>query len=47
LQINIPKQKLLLLSADNKPRELVISKDPLKALKELLEQDMSKENKVE
>jgi Response regulator of the LytR/AlgR family len=47
LQINIPKQKLLLLSADNKPRELIISKDPLKALKESLEQEMSKENKAE
>ncbi|MDD4515080.1 LytTR family DNA-binding domain-containing protein [Massilibacteroides sp.] len=42
LQINLPKQKLLLLSADGKPRELVVSKDPLKVLKDHLEQEMYK-----
>lgn len=40
LQINIPKQKLILLSFDGKPRELVISKDPLKQLKEHLEKEL-------
>ena len=33
LQINLPKQKLLLLTQEGKPRELVISKDPLKQRK--------------
>ena len=43
LQINIPKQKLILLTQDEKPRELVdISKDPLKALKNTLEEEMMK-----
>lgn len=42
LQINLPKQKLLLLSQDGKPRELGISKEPLKALKELLEKEVEK-----
>lgn len=42
LQINIPKQKLILLTQDEKPRELVISKDPLKALKSALEEEMMK-----
>ncbi|MDL2277521.1 LytTR family transcriptional regulator [Parabacteroides sp. OttesenSCG-928-G07] len=37
LQINLPKQRLLLLSNEGKPRELTISKDPLKVLKETLE----------
>lgn len=40
LQINIPKQKLILLSIDAKPRELIISKDPLKQLKEFLEKEV-------
>lgn len=43
LQIHIPKQKLLLLPPDGKPRELVISKDPLKMLKESLENEINKE----
>ena len=30
LQINLPKQRLLLLTEEGKPKELVISKDPLK-----------------
>lgn len=43
LQINLPKQRLLLLSEGGKPRELVISKDPLKQLKDTLEKEMEKE----
>ncbi len=39
LQINLPKQKLLLLVPGSKPRELVVPREPLKALKERLEQD--------
>ena len=35
-------QKLLLLTQDGKPRELVISKDPLKVLKDTLEKEMGK-----
>lgn len=42
LQINIPRQKLLLLTAEGKPRELIISKDPLKALKDSFEKEMLK-----
>lgn len=42
LQINLPKQRLLLLSNEGKPRELSISKDPLKVLKESLEKEMLK-----
>ncbi|MDR3128650.1 MAG: LytTR family transcriptional regulator [Tannerellaceae bacterium] len=38
LQINIPKQRLLLLD-NGKPRELIVSKIPLKALKTLLERE--------
>ena len=43
LQINLPKQKLLLLTQEGKPRELVISKDPLKQLKEALEKEVEKD----
>lgn len=43
LQINLPKQKLLLLTQEGKPRELVISKDPLKQLKESLEKKWRKD----
>ena len=39
LQINLPKQKLLLLTIDGKPRELTVSKEPLKALKDMLEKE--------
>lgn len=42
LQINLPKQKLLLLTQEGKPRELVISKYPLKQLKEALEKEVEK-----
>ena len=37
LQISLPKQKLLMLAAEGKPRELSVSKEPLKALKDSLE----------
>ncbi|MDR0698293.1 MAG: LytTR family transcriptional regulator [Tannerella sp.] len=40
LQINLPKQKLLLLAKEGKPRELTIPKEPLRALKELLEAEV-------
>jgi DNA-binding LytR/AlgR family response regulator len=42
LQINLPKQKLLLLMEGGKPKELIISKEPLKTLKEHLEQGLTK-----
>lgn len=42
LQINLPKQRLLLQSQEGKPRDLNISKDPLKVLKEHLEQEVGK-----
>ncbi|MDR3127461.1 MAG: LytTR family transcriptional regulator [Tannerellaceae bacterium] len=41
LQINLPKQRLLLLD-NGKPRELIMSKEPLKALKLLLEKEIEK-----
>jgi len=37
LQINLPKQKMLLLAGEGKPREVIIPKEPLRALKESLE----------
>jgi DNA-binding LytR/AlgR family response regulator len=46
LQINLPKQRLLLLTAEGKPKELVISKDPLKALKDSFEKEMGKTENV-
>ena len=42
LQINLPKQRLLLLTEEGKAKEVVISKDPLKVLKESLEKEMGK-----
>jgi DNA-binding LytR/AlgR family response regulator len=45
LQINLPKQKLLLLTPGGKPRELVVSKEPLKGLKDMLEVEASKQSK--
>ena len=42
LQINLPKQRLLLLTEEGKAKELMISKDPLKILKEALESEMGK-----
>mgnify|MGYP004537499389 FL=1 len=49
LQINLPKQRLLLLTEESKPKELIISKDPLKILKDTLEKEMEAltENKEE
>jgi len=47
LQINLPRQKLLLLPPGGKPRELVIPKEPLKALKEKLEQEGMKAERKE
>jgi DNA-binding LytR/AlgR family response regulator len=41
LQINLPKQKLLLLANEGKPRELTVPKDPLRALKESLESEVA------
>ena len=47
LQINLPRQKLLMLPPSGKPRELVVPKEPLKVLKESLEQEgMKLEKKV-
>lgn len=40
LQINLPKQRLLLLTEEGKPKELIISKEPLKILKESLEKEI-------
>ena len=40
LQINLPKQKLLLLPGEGKPRELIIPKEPLRALKDSLEAEV-------
>ncbi|MDR0536694.1 MAG: LytTR family transcriptional regulator [Tannerellaceae bacterium] len=43
LQINLPKQRLLLLTtADNKLKELIISKEPLKMLKDSFEKELGK-----
>ncbi|MDR2118125.1 MAG: LytTR family transcriptional regulator [Tannerellaceae bacterium] len=42
LQINLPKQRLLLLTGEGKPKELIISKDPLKTLKDSFEKEMGK-----
>jgi len=46
LQINLPRQKLLLLPPSGKPRELIVPKEPLKVLKETLEQEGMKLEKV-
>jgi DNA-binding LytR/AlgR family response regulator len=43
LQINLPKQRLLLLTAEGKPKELIISKDPLKILKDSFEKELGKQ----
>lgn len=42
LQINLPKQKLLLVGQDGKPRELGISKERLRVLKDALENEAEK-----
>ena len=41
LQINLPKQELLRLTVDGKPRELIVSKEPLKGLKDQLEKELA------
>ena len=46
LQINLPRQKLLLLTAEGKARELIISKDPLKVLKDYLENEIREDAKM-
>lgn len=46
LQINLPRQKLLLLTAEGKARELIISKDPLKVLKDSLENEIREDVKM-
>ena len=46
LQINWPRQKLLLLTAEGKARELIISKDPLKVLKDSLENEIREDAKM-
>jgi DNA-binding LytR/AlgR family response regulator len=47
LQINLPKQRLLLLTAEGKPKELIISKDPLKTLKDSFEKEMKKQEETQ
>ena len=47
LQINVPKERFLLLREVGKPKELVISKDPLKVLKDNLEKEMGKPQEEE
>ncbi len=39
LQISLPKQKLVLIGDEGKPRELGLSKEPLRVLKDMLEHD--------
>ena len=46
LQINLPRQKLLVLTAEGKARELIISKDPLKVLKDSLENEIREDAKM-
>ncbi|MDR3252586.1 MAG: LytTR family transcriptional regulator [Tannerella sp.] len=41
LQINLPKQRLLLLASEGKPRELTVPKEPLRALKDTLEAEVA------
>jgi len=41
LQISLPKTKLLFATADGKARELIVPKEPLKLLKETLENELS------
>ncbi|GHV24001.1 hypothetical protein FACS1894174_10220 [Bacteroidia bacterium] len=41
LQISLPKTKLLFSTADGKARELIVPKEPLKQLKETLENELS------
>lgn len=41
LQINLPKGKLLFSSSEGKTKELIIPKDPLKVLKEVIENELN------
>ena len=41
LQISLPKTKLLFSTAEGKARELIIPKEPLKLLKETLENELT------
>ena len=47
LQINLPKQRVLVLTEEGKPKELLISKDPLKVLKDSLEKVMEKPQEIQ
>ena len=40
LQINLPKTKLLFSAMDGKAKELIVPKEPLKSLKEALEEEL-------
>lgn len=44
LQISLPKQKVLLLGKEGKPRELGVSKEPLRTLKDMIETEMLVKN---
>ena len=41
LQISLPKNKLLFEAADGKAKELIVPKEPLKLLKDLLEKELT------
>ena len=41
LQISLPKNKLLFETADGKTKELIVPKEPLKLLKDLLEKELN------
>jgi Response regulator of the LytR/AlgR family len=43
LQINLPKTKLLFSAPDGKARELIIPKEPLKVLKETIENELGQQ----
>ena len=47
LQINLPKTKLLFSAIDGKPKELIVPKEPLKVLKETLENEFLASNRNE
>jgi DNA-binding LytR/AlgR family response regulator len=44
MQINLPHQRLMLLTEDNKLKELILSKEPLKTLKDTIEKEHVKSN---
>ena len=41
LQISLPKTKLLFEAAEGKAKELIVAKEPLKLLKDLLEKELT------